>query len=145
MGCAIEKLAAKLTPEKLAWADTIELSASVELELGLIMLAGPTNDPTAGSRPCTLAKDPGHPGDNWVTQQHGLPTYICNMAKAIKKDGHSTSEAIAIAVSQIKKLIATTKNPQVKEEATKAIAEWEAKKGAADAHETVKSAHKAAA
>lgn len=26
-----------------------------------------------GEEPCSLAKDPGHPGNNWVTEEGGLP------------------------------------------------------------------------
>jgi hypothetical protein len=139
--CALEVLALKLTDETINGA-VLSLSATELAEVDALMLelaSRPTNDPTASTRPCSLAKDPGHPGDNWVTRAGGLPTYICNMAKAIKKKGMTTSKAIAIAVGRMDNLIATSKNPQVKEEASKAKAEWEADR--AKAHATVKAAH----
>lgn len=66
------------------------------------------------------------PGSNWVQGAGGLPDYICRIARAVKKTGKTTSEAIAIAVSRVK-VWATgagvDKDTQAK--AAAAIAEWE--------------------
>lgn len=70
------------------------------------------------------------PGSNWVSDAGGLPTYICQIARAVKKSGKSTSQAIAIAVSRVKKWATGTgvdKKTQAK--AAAAVAEWEKLKG----------------
>lgn len=72
---------------------------------------------------CSLATTPGE--DNWVDKAGGLPEYICEVAKDVRDKGHSTSQAIAIAVSRIKMWAATSKDPKVKAKAAKAIAQWE--------------------
>jgi hypothetical protein len=79
---ALEKIEAAVT-------DELKLSAIAQFQLELIQLTA------KGEEPCSLAKDPGHPGDNWVTESGGLPAYICNVAKHIKADGHTTSQATA--------------------------------------------------
>lgn len=74
------------------------------------------------------------PGSNWVSDQGGLPSYICEIARAIKKSGKSTSEAISIAVSRVKVWASgkgVDKDTQAK--AAKALAEWEKKKAGAKA------------
>lgn len=56
----------------------------------------------------------------------GLPDYICRIAKAIKRTGKTTSQAIAIAVSRVKKWatgVGVDKDTQAK--AAAAVAEWE--------------------
>jgi hypothetical protein len=117
--------------------DEVKLSSIAEFQLMLLELSGKELEP------CSLAKNPGHPGDNWVTEQGGLPAYICNVAKHIKADGKDTSTAIAMAVSQIKKWIADPHTtPETKAKATAAIADWNRKKSQADAHHTVKEAAK---
>lgn len=75
---------------------------------------------------CSLDESPGK---NWVEGVGGLPNYICEVARAIKRSGKSTSQAIAIAVSRIKKWasgVGVDKDTQAK--AAKALAEWEEKK-----------------
>lgn len=75
---------------------------------------------------CSLDESPG---SNWVQEAGGLPTYICEIARAIKKTGKSTSEAIAIAVSRVKVWASgkgVDKDTQAK--AAKALAEWESKR-----------------
>lgn len=67
------------------------------------------------------------PGSNWVQAGGGLPTYLCEVARAIKKTGKDTSTAIAMAVSRVKRWAATGKG-DTKAKAAKAIAEWEALK-----------------
>lgn len=95
-----------------------------------------------GEEPCSLAKDPGDPGKNWVTEEGGLPAYICNVAKHM--DG-STSEKIAQAISTIKGWIADPKTTaQTKAKASAAIADWERMRAGAHAHATVKKAASAA-
>ncbi len=74
------------------------------------------------------------PGSNWVQKEGGLPEYICQVDRAIKRSGKSTSQAIAIAVSRIKKWAAgvgVDKDTQAK--AAKALAQWEKKKASAKA------------
>lgn len=72
---------------------------------------------------CSLDESPG---SNWVEKAGGLPNYICRIAKAIKRTGKSTSQAIAIAVSRVKKWatgVGVDKDTQA--EAAAAVAEWE--------------------
>jgi hypothetical protein len=66
---------------------------------------------------CSLDEEPG---SNWVQKAGGLPEFICEMARAIKRDGKSTSSAIAIAVSRVKQLAA-----KGNAKAAKAAAQWE--------------------
>ncbi len=78
---------------------------------------------------CSLDESPG---SNWVQKEGGLPEYICEIARAIKKTGKSTSSAIAIAVSRVKVWASgkgVDKDTQAK--AAKALAQWEAKKAKA--------------
>ena len=69
--------------------------------------------------------------DNWIEYSDGeLPAYIRRIANALKRSGHSTSRAIAIAVGRVKTwahggggvTAATTAK------AAAALAEWEALK-----------------
>jgi hypothetical protein len=64
------------------------------------------------------------PGSNWVQEAGGLPDYICRIAKAVKKTGKTTSSAIAIAISRVKKWAATG-DADTKPKAAAALAEWE--------------------
>jgi hypothetical protein len=78
-----------------------------------------------------------------VQDTGGLPDYICRVARAVKKSGHSTSEAIAIAVSRIKVWASgkgVDKDTQAK--AADALAEWEAKRAASHAKTAAKDAGK---
>ncbi len=75
---------------------------------------------------CSLDESPG---SNWVQDVGGLPEYICQVARAIKRSGKSTSRAIAIAVDRMKKWstgVGVDKDTQAK--AAAALAEWEAKR-----------------
>jgi len=77
---------------------------------------------------CSLDESPGK---NWVEGVGGLPEYICQIARAVKRTGKTTSQAVAIAVSRVKKWatgVGVDKKTQAK--ATKALAQWEAKKAA---------------
>lgn len=85
------------------------------------------------------------PGSNWVEKSGHLPDFICRVARAIKRGGKTTSEAIAIAVSRMKVWASgkgVDKDTQAK--AAAALAEWEklrakshAKTAAKDAGKTV--------
>ncbi len=67
------------------------------------------------------------PGSNWVQDAGGLPEYICSIAKAIKKTGKSTSQAIAIAVSRVKVwATGTGVDAKTQAKAVEAVAAWEA-------------------
>lgn len=85
------------------------------------------------------------PGSNWVQDAGGLPEYICEIARAIKRTGKTTSQAISIAVSRVKKWAAgvgVDKKTQAK--AAAAVAEWEKLKGkskAKSAAKDVKASH----
>lgn len=82
------------------------------------------------------------PGSNWVQDSGGLPEYICEIARAIKRSGgKSTSQAISIAVSRVKKWasgVGVDKDTQAK--AAKALAEWEKLKAKSKAKSGVKKA-----
>ena len=74
---------------------------------------------------CSLATN--NKDDNWVDKAGGLPEYICEIARSIKKTGKTTSQAIAIAVSRVKKWAAGGDNvePDTRAKAAKALAQWE--------------------
>lgn len=82
----------------------------------------------AGGSPCSLATTPED--DNWVDRKGGLPNYICRIARAVKRSGRSTSQAIAIAVSRVKKWAGGGGDVTAKTraKAAKALAQWEAMK-----------------
>ncbi len=92
---------------------------------------------------CSLDESPG---SNWVQRSGGLPRYICEIARAIKRSGKSTSQAIAIAVSRVKKWAAGADDvdADTRAKAAKALAEWEKLKGknkAKSAAKDVKASH----
>lgn len=82
----------------------------------------------AGGSPCSLATTAEK--DNWVDHKGGLPNYICRIARAVKRSGRSTSQAIAIAVSRAKKWAAGGGDVTAKTraKAAAAVAKWEAMK-----------------
>lgn len=85
------------------------------------------------------------PGSNWVQGAGGLPQYICEIARAIHRGGKTVSQAIAIAVSRVKKWatgVGVDTDTQTK--AAKAVAEWEALKAKSKAKTGAKKAGKAA-
>lgn len=71
------------------------------------------------------------PRKNWVERAGGLPGYIRRIAEDIHQErGKTISQAIAIAVSRVKKWatgVGASKDTQAK--AAKALAEWEKLKG----------------
>lgn len=85
---------------------------------------------------CSLATTPGK--DNWVDNEGGLPEAICEMAKDIHQGGKTVSSAIAIAVSQAKKLAATSKDAKVRAKYASAVAQWEKMKASARGKDVVK-------
>lgn len=104
MSSALDKVLSASNPS------AMELLPSPEVTLNsLLALAG-----------CSLDEKPG---SNWVSDAGGLPEFICETAKAIKKDGKTTSQAIAIAVSRMKVWAATGK-PETKAKASAALAQW---------------------
>lgn len=81
---------------------------------------------------CSLAETKEK--DNWVEKrpQGSLPEYICRISRAVKRSGHPTSQAIAIAVGRVKAWARGEGDVTAKTraKAAKAVAEWEALKGA---------------
>lgn len=72
---------------------------------------------------------------NWVARAGGLPTYIQHVAHALVKNGHDESKAIGMAVGVVKNWSEGKGgvHKAIKAAAAKAMAEWEAKKGASHA------------
>lgn len=70
------------------------------------------------------------PKKNWVERSGGLPNYICRIARAIMRGGKTKSQAIAIAVSRVKKWAAGADDvdADTRAKAAKALAQWEALK-----------------
>lgn len=79
----------------------------------------------SGSRGCSLDSSPKK---NWVERGGGLPNYICKVAKGIMRSGKPKSQAIAIAVSRIKKWAAggDDVDADTRAKAATAAAQWEA-------------------
>lgn len=88
--------------------------------------------PLAG---CSLDTHPTK--HNWVEDAGGLPQYICEIARAILRDGKSTDigRAISIAVSRCKVWASGGGDVDAKTraKAAAAVAEWEKKKASAKA------------
>lgn len=75
---------------------------------------------------CSLDMHPGK--KNWVESAGGLPEYICEIARAILRDGKmSVSRAIATAVSRVKVWAAGGGgvDAETKAKAAAAVAQWE--------------------
>lgn len=80
------------------------------------------------------------PKKNWVENEGGLPKYIEDVALALIRGGMSRQRAIATAISQIKKWIASPNTkPETKAKAIAAIASWERLKKSAAARRKAKS------
>lgn len=86
---------------------------------------------------CSLDESPD---SNWVERSGGLPDYVCRIARAIKRSGgKTTSQAIAIALSRVKKWatgVGVDADTQVK--AAKAVAEWQALRAKNKAKKSIK-------
>ena len=72
------------------------------------------------------------PKKNWVEREGGLPNYICRIARAVMRSGKSKSQAIAIAVSRVKKWAAggDDVDADTRAKAATAVAQWEKMKSA---------------
>jgi len=77
------------------------------------------------------------PGKNWVQEAGGLPDYICRVARAVKRNGHTTSEAIRIAIGAVRNWAhghssggkgTKSVHPQTQAKGAAAAAAWEALK-----------------
>lgn len=80
------------------------------------------------------------PGKNWVENSGSLPPYIRKLARAIEKDGHSLSEAIAIAIGRVKDWAkgGGDVDADTQAKAGKALAQWEKLKAKNKAKQIVK-------
>lgn len=81
-----------------------------------------------------------HPKTNWVDKEGGLPRYIERIACHVHlQRGHDISSAIAIAVSDVKRICATGESnfghvhPQFQTEACSAVTDWERMRAGAHA------------
>lgn len=84
----------------------------------------------------SLAKTPQK--DNWVDYAGELPAYVREVARSIhEKGGKTLSQAIAIAISRMKKW-AVSGEGDTKAKAAKALAEWEALKAKSKAKKVAK-------
>lgn len=96
------------------------------------------------ARGCSLATSPGNK-DNWIERSGpggkggSLPNYICKVAKGIMRSGKTRSQAIAIAVSRMKKWAAggSDVNADTRAKAAKALAQWQALKAKNKAKQVV--------
>jgi hypothetical protein len=79
------------------------------------------------SSSASLDESPKH---NWVEDAGGLPPYVRKLARGIMKSGKTKSQAIAIAISRIKKWAAggDDVDADTRAKAAKALAQWEALK-----------------
>lgn len=76
--------------------------------------------------------------DSWIENVDGeLPAYVREVARSIMKTGKTKSQAIAIAISRVKKW-AVTGEGDTKAKAAKAVAEWEKLKGKAKGKKVAK-------
>ena len=90
----------------------------------IVLLSQPDAFLVAAFAACSLNEKPG---SNWVEGAGGLPQYICRIARALKRSGHPTSSAVAIAVSRVKAWASGrgNVNADTRAKAAKAVAEWE--------------------
>ena len=70
------------------------------------------------------------PKKNWVENAGGLPPYVRKLARGIMKSGKSKEQAIAIAISRVKKWAAggDDVDADTRAKSAKAAAQWEAAK-----------------
>lgn len=104
---------------------------------GVVIFSRDEVDLIAALAGCSLDEKPG---TNWVQSNGGLPEYICRIARAIKKTGKTTSQAIAIAVSRVKKWAAGADDvdADTRAKAAAALAEWEKLKAKSHAKSAAK-------
>ncbi len=86
---------------------------------------------------CSLDESPK---ENWVEKNGGLPEYICRIARAVKRGGDkTTSQAVAIAVSRVKKWsTGAGVDADTQAKAAAALTQWQALKAKNKAKKTVK-------
>jgi hypothetical protein len=97
------------------------------------------------SSSASLADSPGDQ-DNWIERAGPggrggeLPPYVRKLARGIMKSGKSKSQAIAIAISRIKRWAAGGEdvNADTRAKAAKALAEWESLKSKSKKNKLVK-------
>lgn len=95
-----------------------------------------------------MAKGPKKPipnkpdATNWVEEGGGLPSYIRRIAEHLHGQGHTVSQSIAIAVSQVKKWASGVGNvkPDTRAKAQAALAEWEGVKAKSKAKKAISEA-----
>lgn len=70
------------------------------------------------------------PNANWVENSGGLPPYVRKIARGIMKSGKTKSQAIAIAISRIKKWAAggDDVDADTRAQSAKALAQWQSLK-----------------
>lgn len=80
------------------------------------------------------------PRKNWVENAGGLPPYVRKLARGIMKSGKSKEQAIAIAISRIKKWAAGggDVDADTRAKSAKAVAQWEKAKAKNKAKNLVK-------
>jgi hypothetical protein len=81
------------------------------------------------SSSASLAEVPGD--NNWIEKKGGnLPPYVRKLARGIMKSGKTKSQAIAIAIGQIKKWASggDSVDPDTRAKAVKALSQWNALK-----------------
>lgn len=104
----------------------------------IVMLSGVTG---AG---CSLNRSPRK---NWVEKGGGLPKYICAIARALVRNGHPMSSAIAIAISRAKHWASAGEqsghavHPDTRAKSAAAVGQWEALKAKAHSGHLVKASH----
>jgi hypothetical protein len=109
--------------QKLALSEALEDPFVAEFSNhDLVLLAG-----------CSLDEHPSK--SNWVEKVGGLPEYICEVARGIKRSGKSTSNAIQIAIGTIQRWARGQGdvNADTRAKAAAALAEWEKKRAQAKA------------
>lgn len=97
---------------------------------------------------CSLASKAGDK-DNWIERTGpggrggSLPNYVCKIAKGVMKSGKSKSQAISIAIGQIKKWAkgGDDVDADTRAKAAKALAQWNALKAKNKAKRLVKASH----
>lgn len=111
--------------------DVLDLAARYAEDVDVLALAA------KAPGPCSLDTHPTK--SNWVEENGGLPNYICQIAKAVHRQGHTVSQSIAIAVGTIKRWsVDPKKSASVRARAKSALAQWEAMKAKARAKRVAK-------
>lgn len=79
------------------------------------------------SSSASLDESPKH---NWVEDAGGLPPYVRKLARGIMRSGKTKSQAIAIAISRVKRWASGGEDvdADTRAKAAKALAQWESTK-----------------